>query len=355
MGGRLLQQTREWNREIEQGAPLIPRIVSAGLMVDGPQPSWPLISISVASEAEARKAVQSLKAQGAGFIKVYSRIPREAYFAIADECKKQQIPFAGHVTIFVSLAEAADAGQKSIEHLAGIQLLLACSEREDEITKRGNINGSALELLSSFSETKAAALFKRFAQNGTWQTPTLTVKRVRAYQTDPNFTNDSRTKYVAAEIKESWDPSKDFRTRNRTAADYETQRKLYQKDFEIIRMMRQAGIPFLAGTDLGNAYLFPGFSLHDELELLVQAGLAPIEALRTATSNPAKYLGLEKQRGTIEKGKLADLVLLDANPLADIRNTTKIQAVVFNGRLLDRAMLDEILLRIETAAKPQRP
>src|SRR5262249_38831312 len=128
MGGRLLQQSHEWNRQIEQGTLVGPHIMAAGLMVDGPEPSWPLISIPVAQETERRKAVQSLKSQGADFVKVYSRIPREAYFAIADECKKQHMPFAGHVTIYVTPAEASDAGQKSIEHLAGIQLLLACSE-----------------------------------------------------------------------------------------------------------------------------------------------------------------------------------------------------------------------------------
>jgi len=322
-------------------------------MVDGPEPTWPLISIPVASEAEARKAVQSLKAQGANFVKVYSRIPREAYFAIADESRKQQMPFAGHVTIHVTLAEASDAGQKSIEHLAGIQLLLACSEREEEILKRGNINASALELLNTFSEGKASSLFARFARKGTWQTPTLTVKRTRAYITDPNFTSDPRTKFVPGYIKKGWDPSKDFRTRNRTAADYATQRKLYQKDFEIIRMMRQAGLSFLAGTDLGNQYLFPGFSLHDELELFVQAGLTPLEALQTATINPARFLGLQEHFGTVQKGKTADLVLLDADPLADIRNTTKIRAVIFHGRLLDKAKLDAMLSEVEAAAKPR--
>jgi imidazolonepropionase-like amidohydrolase len=354
MGGRLLQQSREWNRQIEQGTLVGPRIVAAGLMVDGPEPTWPIISIPVASETEARKAVQSLKSQGADFVKVYSRIPREAFLAIADECKKQQMPFAGHVTIYATLAEASDAGQKSIEHLAGIQLLLACSEREEEILKRGNINASALELLDTFSEKKAADLFARFARNGTWQTPTLTVKRLRAYNNDPNFISDPRTRFVPAYIKEGWDPSKDSRARNRTAADYAIQRKLYQKDFEIIQKMHQAGISFLAGTDLGNSFLFPGFSLHDELELLVQAGLKPIEALQTATRNPARFLGQEVYRGTVEKNKIADLILLDANPLADIRNTTKIRAVVFNGRLFDRTKLDEMLSKIEVADIPKQ-
>jgi imidazolonepropionase-like amidohydrolase len=350
MGGLRLDQAREWKLQIEEGTLLGPRIVAAGQMIDGPEPTWPRISIPVNSDITARRAVQSLKDQGADFVKVYSRIPREAYFSIADECRKQRIPFAGHVTIYVELAEASDAGQKSIEHLAGLQMLVPCSEREEEIRKRKNLNASALELVESFSEKKASALFAKFARNGTWQTPTLTVKRVRAYQNDPTLTNDTRLKYVPAKTKAGWDPSKDFRTRNRTAADYETQRKLYQKDFEIIRMMHRAGIQFLAGTDLGNAYLFPGFSLHDELELLVRAGLTPKEALETATGNPAKFLGISATLGTVEKGKLANVVLLEANPLENISNTKRIHAVVVNGRYLPKEKLQKMLAEVEITA-----
>ena len=115
--------------------------------------------------------------------------------------------------------------------------------------------------------------------------------------------------------------------------------------------MHQSGVPILAGTDLGNPFIYAGFSLHDELELLVQAGLSPFEALKTATVNPAKYLGLEKSLGTVENGKLADLILLDANPLLNISNTGKINSVVANGRYLDRKTLDEMLNNVEAAAK----
>ena len=120
-------------------------------------------------------------------------------------------------------------------------------------------------------------------------------------------------------------------------------KKVYPKYFELIGAMRRAGVQFLAGTDTGNPYCFPGFSLHDELVLLVQAGLTPVDALRAAILNPAKFLGLEATLGTIGKGKLADLVLLDANPLDDIRNTQRIQAVVSNGRFQDLDALDKML------------
>jgi imidazolonepropionase-like amidohydrolase len=108
-------------------------------------------------------------------------------------------------------------------------------------------------------------------------------------------------------------------------------------------MMHQDGVQLLAGTDLGNPFLYAGFSLHDELSLFVQAGLSPLAALQTATINPAKYVGKENEIGTVTQGKLADLVLLDGNPLTDISNTKKINAVVVNGRLLTRKNLDQLL------------
>jgi imidazolonepropionase-like amidohydrolase len=114
--------------------------------------------------------------------------------------------------------------------------------------------------------------------------------------------------------------------------------------------MRKAGVPILAGTDTGNPFCFPGFSLHEELALLVIAGLTPVEALRAATLDAVKFLGLEKTLGTIEEGKLADLVLLNANPLEDIRNTQRIDAVISNGRLFDRKALDKLLAEAEGAA-----
>jgi imidazolonepropionase-like amidohydrolase len=116
--------------------------------------------------------------------------------------------------------------------------------------------------------------------------------------------------------------------------------------------MHRAGIPFLAGTDTPpGVYIFPGFSLHEELQRFVAAGFTPMEALQTATLNPAKFLGMEDRVGTIEKGKAADLLLLDANPLEDIRNTQKIEAVILNGRYLSRAELDKMLAGVEIAAK----
>jgi hypothetical protein len=336
----------------------------AGSILDGPRPVWPG-STAIADEAEARQAVISTKQQGYDFVKVYSRLPREAYFAIAGEAKKLGIPFAGHVPTSVSVAEASDAGQKSIEHLTG--LLPACSSREEEVRKRQAAysnpplgqrppDPSLIRLLTrltleTFNTPKANALFTRLKQNHTWQCPTFTVLRSGAFMNDPSFRNDPRLKYMPADLRRSWDPANDFRFRSRTAEDFVLARSVYKKQIEIAGLMHRAGVEFIAGTDVLNPFCFPGFSLHDELAILVEAGLSPMEALQAATLNPARFLGKETELGTVARGKIADLVLLDANPLDDIRNTTKINSVVFNGRLLDRTALDQLLTQVHARAQ----
>jgi imidazolonepropionase-like amidohydrolase len=354
---------QEWRREVANGTLAGPRMLIASPIVDGPKPVWPS-SVAVATEAEGRQAVDKVKADGADFVKVYSLLPRDAYFAIAGESKKQGIPFAGHVPYSVSGVEASDAGQKSIEHLTGV--LLACSTKEEELSRQlaeaaaraGAGTSIAAEsrkqsktLVDTYGEAKAKALFARFAKNGTWQCPTLTVLHAIANLDDEKFTNDPRLKYLPSSFRAAWNPKTDFRLRSMTAEDYANSKRVFQKYLEITGSMSRAGVRIIAGTDVLNPYCFPGFSLHDELEWLVKAGLSPMAALQAATRNAAEFAGMLDSLGTIEKGKIADMVLLDASPLQDIRNTTKINAVIQNGRLLNRAKLDEMLLRIEQAAK----
>jgi imidazolonepropionase-like amidohydrolase len=355
----------EWRKQIEERTLLGPRIVISSTIVDGPKPAWP-DSIGVSNETEGRQAVTKARKDGADFVKVYALLPREAYFAIADEAKKQGLPFAGHVPYSVSAGEASDAGQRSIEHLTGI--LEACSTKEQEWRKgmleafsnlpQGQRVASPARtrpltrvLLENFSPEKATALFARLRRNHIWQCPTLTLLRSAAFINDPAFRNDDRLKYMPVSMRAQWDPTTDFRFKENTAEDFDLARLVYKKQVELAGMMHQAGVPFLAGSDVQNPYCFPGFSLHDELALLVNAGFTPMEALQAATRNPARFLGKEKELGTVEKGKIADLMLLEANPLEDIRNTTKINSVVVNGRLLDRKTLDRLLAELEAAAK----
>jgi imidazolonepropionase-like amidohydrolase len=345
-------------KQVQEGKKLGPRIVAAGPLVDGPMPFVPG-SLVAADARQGREAVRKLKQMGADFVKVYNKLPREAYLAIVDEAKKQGLPLAGHLPESVSAAEASDLGQKSIEHLTGIEL--ACSDREDELRREAVAglvkadNSAAWELLGrigaraadSSSPKKARALFARFVRNGTWQVPTLTVLRSLVSLDDPKFLADPRVKYMPPSIRSYWSLMK-------LSPETVTGLKVrYKRATGLVRAMHQAGVPFLAGTDTpGVPFVFPGFSLHDELALLVaDAGFTPLEALQTATRDPARFLGREKDLGTIEPGKLADLVLLDANPLTDIHNTTKIAAVVANGRLLPRRELDRLLAEVEAANK----
>ena len=339
-----------WRDQIAKGSLLGPRMVVASPIIDGPEPIWPN-SISVSNEEEGRKAVRRVKQSGADFVKVYALLSRDAYFGIADEAKQQGITFVGHVPNSVSPAEASDAGQKSIEHLTGI--LIACSDKEtdlrDKLVKanspeaRSKVQAAALE---TYDKQKATDLIARFAKNHTWQCPTLTVLRSNAYLGDERFRSDGRLRYIPRQLQQRWG----FRIANRSGSDNAGAKKVLEKQFEIVGAMQKASVPILAGTDTGNPFCFPGFSLHDELALLVIAGLTPVEALRSATLNPAKFFGLDQTLGTIEQGKIADLVLLDANPLADIRNTQRINAVVSNGRLFDRKALDKMLAEAELAA-----
>jgi imidazolonepropionase-like amidohydrolase len=352
----------QWRQQFRAGKAVGPNMTIASAIVDGPNPIWPG-SIVVRNAAEGREAVRSSKKEGADFIKVYELLPRDAYFAIAEEAKAQGIPFAGHVPQLVTPAEASDAGQKSMEHLYSI--LLGCSKREDELVKKRAVafkdsKGIATlkavaqsefdDVRNTYSEEKAQALFARLKKNGTWQCPTLTVLRAIAWLDDPEFTTDPRLKYTPSYVRSMWNPKTDFRMKSSTAADYARMKKDFERRLTLVGAMHKAGVRFLAGTDEMNPYCFPGFSLHDELALLVKAGFSPLEALQTATINPASYFGKENTIGTIEPGKDADLVLLDANPLDDIRNTTKIRAVVASGRLYDRTALDQIL-----AAAEQKP
>jgi imidazolonepropionase-like amidohydrolase len=348
MGGELevLQQRR---KEIAAGTLLGPRMVISGPMLDGPQPRFPS-SVAVKTPEDGRRAVDDLKRRGADFIKLQSLIPRDAVFAIADEARKQNISFVGHVPDSVRASDASNAGQKSFEHLIGI--FEGSSPLEDEFLKGAKGPG---KFLSTYDPARAAALFALLAKNHTWQCPTLVWERGGNLIDETDFARDARAKYVPASGKNvTWKRFTDEIVHEFNTDDLATRKRFVAKELEVVNAMHHAGIPFLAGTDTpAGVYVFPGFSLHEELQRFVVAGFTPMEALQTATLNPAKFLGMEDRLGTIEKGKLADLVLLDANPLDDIRNTQKIAAVVVNGRYLSRADLDKMLAGVEASAGRQ--
>ena len=345
MGG-YLDEIDRWREQIRQGAILGPRIFRAGPIVDGPRTEQGEFRLTVTNAEEARKAVQSLKQRGVDFIKVYHFLSRESYFAVADEAKKQRMSFAGHIPNGVSPQEASQAGQRSLEHTSVLlQALMALEEKRGRTAKE-----LTADAFAQLEGEKGTALWQSMVRNGTWHTPTLVVSNSFLLRPELAAKPDDRRKYATARTKEHWEKHNPV-PQNVSAADMADRKEALQKLFEVVGAMRRAGVSILAGTDPPTRDVFPGFSLHDELGLLVKAGLTPMEAIQSATINPTKCLGISDSHGTVEKGKVADLVLLEADPLADIANTKKIAAVVVGGKLLPKGKLEEMLEKTEAAVK----
>jgi imidazolonepropionase-like amidohydrolase len=301
---------------VKSGAVLGPEIVAAGPILDDAPPSYPYRR-RVTNAQQAREAVADLKRAGVDFIKVHDHTPREVFFTIAEEAPKLGLPFAGHVPQGVKVEEAADAGIRSIEHLSNYDVFGECLVND------------------SYTLAGCRRLFEKLAAKGVWQTPTLTF-----FETIPDvfsgrpiehaeYASDSLLKLTRDNVEVSHVP----------ASTLEKMRLAGQVSLQVLQDMYSLGNRFLAGCD----GLVPGFCLHDELEWFTKAGFSPLQALQTATINPAHFLGREDTQGAIEVGKRADLILLDANPLVDIRNVAHIENVVVRGKLVTKQAIDKIL------------
>jgi len=350
MGGDL-EPLKKWRSRIAAGELLGPRMVISGPMLDGPTPAFPS-SAPIKDAADGRRVVEELKNAGADFIKIQSLVPPDGYFAAAAEAKKLGIAFAGHVPDQVRAVDASNAGQKSIEHLTGV--FEACSTVEDELMAKPRGPGRG-RFLSTHDPERARTLIALFVRNKTWQVPTLYWEQGEWLIEKTNQGADPLLKYAPTAWRERTWPMFTREISKSWSTDPIAEREaFFHAELKMIGEMNRAGVPILAGTDTAaGVRVYPGFSLHQELSLLVKAGLSPMQALQSATSNAAKFLELADS-GTIERGKRADLVLLDADPLTNIANTHKISAVVLNGRYLNRSELDHLQVQIQEAAARSR-
>jgi imidazolonepropionase-like amidohydrolase len=356
--GYYIDTTLRWKSDIAAGREIGPRLV-VGVRVDGPVTKARFVA-TVVTEEDGVRAVDTLSKRRDGtrradFIKTYSWVPRAAYCGIAREAKKLGVPFAGHVPYSVSVVEASDAGQRSIEHED--DLMRACTSRDSLLRARAAdtatfsegtlalMRAQAMIIRTSYDPVACKSVIATLARNHTWVTPTLIVYQPYAHGYDSASTHPELAKYVPGTVQAGWM----HRASVVSPTDSIVVRSFFS--FDRTRDLRDAGVKLLAGTDTPQPFVYPGFSLHEELELLVRSGLTPLEALRSATYNPAEFLGALDSLGTVTKGKVADLVLLDADPLTDIRNTRRISLVIANGRVFDGSARAQLLKHVEDVLK----
>lgn len=303
-----------------------PRIVAAGPILDDAPGDWPF-RMRVKTAADGRAAVRLLKRRGADLIKVHNHTPRDAFFAIAEEARRQKLPLAGHVPLNVTPQEAIDAGLTSIEHLSEGRLWASCSGGQE------------------YRPEPCRPLIEMLARRHIWQTPTLVGAQLVTIGTPASSVPAEQLAYASKRLREVWAANqREIPNNPAVARIFETRAR---NAAAMTSDMAKAGVGILAGCDA----VIAGFCLHDELAAMVRSGMSPLAALQTATINPARYFGREKTLGTVAPGKTADLVLLDGDPLAAIENVGRVRAVVAAGRFFDRSELDRMLAQVKAAAR----
>lgn len=357
-----LREAAKLRDEINAGKRLAPRLFYAGTVLIGEMPPrrsnrWTGISTVVTTAEEARKAVETLAVSGVDHITTEKRLPPEMLKEVIAAAHKYKLPVVAVPPSFVM--DASNDGLDCVEHYAEIRR--ATSDKRDEyyaLNRDRKIDSMTTDGIYAFFGTMEIDLpyysetVKTLARNKTCVVTNAAL--TNTFIGDFELTDSSRRRFKTKKQLERLEAAIAESERQIRNQDYRKSENNRKSVLQNILAIQQARVSLLAGTqtsldDIGT----PGLLLHDELNIFVQAGLSPFEALKTATVNPANFMRREKDLGTIEKGKLADFILLDANPLADISNTRKINAVVVNGRYLSREALDKMLSEVEAKAKMQ--
>ena len=332
MNGRL-QRLRAFQRDIASGSLVGPRMVVSGPYLVGRPlpPAFGMEHIVVTDSASAVRGVETLAASGVDFIKVHNWIPAPAARVIAAEARRRKMTFAGHVALPTTPVQAAQAGQRSQEHL--YSFLNECSGTDSSVIA----GGAPIQrfIMGECTSRSQAPVYAALAKSGMWVTPTLIVQEALATMhptivpgdSTAQFYNDSLLRRIALEMELPPDPP---------APMVAAGGRLFEKRMALVGALHRAGVRLLGGTDAPLAAGGPGKGLVGELQLLVKAGLSPREALRTVTTEPGRYLATDSI-GAVARGHVADLVILDADPLADIGNVARIHTVIANGRPFDAA------------------
>ncbi|MCP4726750.1 MAG: amidohydrolase family protein [bacterium] len=354
MGGQAKDEDKlRWKKEIESHVLQGPRFQSmAGVSVG-----------YLNSDEQARSVVSDFSSESPDFIKVFNAVLPEYYTVMQNEANKYSIPVLGHKPRAVNAMSAVKAGFKSIEHAR--LFLFECYPGAEGLRERyrlrytgeDNKDGRVetiddfREMLETHSDSMFVALVEEMILNNTWFCPTHVTRKMDAFADNFAFRNDHRLKYINRYQRFNWNRDADGMINDDpTPRGRKAFMDFYLKGLELTGEAHKKRLKILAGTDANDAFCIPGFALHDELQELVKAGLTPAEALKCATILPAEYVNCTHEYGSIEKGKVADIVILNDNPLTDIANTQKIHMVLYNGNVYDRSELDNLLEFVERTA-----
>lgn len=349
-------EKKSWDEAVREAKMVGPRFDQVtSLAINGGQeiPSGVDRELGAASPAGARQRVEHDLARGIDFLKPYTRIPRDSYFALAEEARAKGLYLAGHQPMAVSGLEAIAAGQRSIEH--AFLFIWECYPEMDSLRESGDpraayTNETRATMLAEHDAGMCSELHRAMVEADAAFVPTHTTRKLDAFALDEDFRGDPRLRTIPGPLRTLWLDDADGMARRAGEEGQSSYLDFYRFGLAQTGKAHAAGVRVLAGTDAPDSFAFPGTGLHDELEHLVEAGLSPLDALRAATLEPARFLGLEGEAGVIEPGARADLVLLSDNPLDDIAAVRGTQGVVLAGAVYGRADLDALLEGVEEAA-----
>lgn len=347
----------QWNKDLESNNRVTPRyVLQSSYQMDGEKaiPDGAPNFFKLQNPQQVDSLLKFYKDQQVDFIKIYAQLPNDTYLELAKKAPTYGLHIAGHKPMFLSLEEAINSSQRSFEH--GRIFMYECFPEADSLKNPKNwkdyFSRSKEKMVKQFNTLKAKQLMQLMAEKQAYWVPTLQTLKFEAFAHMDSFTSNKNLKYITKVRKQLW---WGFDTENNKKRNLETEgvsvsEQFFEASKKQVKMAKDLGVPIMAGTDVTDSYVFAGFSLHDELLELTKSGLSNLEALQAATTIPAKYSGTLTDFGTIEIGKKADLVLLDNNPLEDIRNTKNINGVLLNGVYYDAAKIEELKGFTESSA-----
>ena len=350
--GDISLEVLKWRDEINAGKRIGPKILTSGPKLEGIASIWPG-DLEIGTLEELAKALDSLDQLKVDFVKITDNtLQPDLFLEAVKQAKKRGYSVSGHIPVGLTLDQVSKAGQKTVEHLSYLMRMTTPLEGMiSEGRKSGEITAAEATILQTESrdDSVTRSNFKLLASQGTGVVPTLLISYNIAYLDENNFDQDSILNYLGAKLKASYQWRID-RMANDTPQDRQNRKDNFEKTAALIPLVKESGMKIYAGTDAGylNTYDYPGLAIHLELQKLVEYGLTPKEALEASVINGPEYFGLSEDFGSVAQGKVANLLLLDKNPLNTIANTLSINSVVKDGKYYSRSSLDSMLFEIKS-------